>query len=240
MSTNLLYRIYKKEMFNPGLLGFFINPFFIIRRGLYRGVKMYSSHFSGKMLDFGCGSKPYKSLFDVEEYIGLDIEEKGHSHAREQIDVYYDGQAIPFDDETFDGVFSSEVFEHIFNLEDMLNEIHRVTKKKGLLLITVPFVWDEHEVPFDYARYSSFGIKALLERNGFEVIKSTKSNGYVTTIFQMWNAYLYQHCLRVLPLQILLTPFLVMPFTLLGIVLSLILPRSKQFFHNNIVLAKKD
>jgi hypothetical protein len=108
-----------------------------------------------------------------------------------------------------------------------------------LLLVTVPFVWDEHEVPFDYARYSSFGIKALLERNGFEIIESTKSNGYVSTVFQMWIAYIYQHCLRIVPLQILLTPIFIMPFTFLGIVLSFILPRSQQFFHNNIVLARK-
>jgi len=63
-----------------------------------------------------------------------------------------------------DGVFSSETFEHIFNLEEIIKEINRVLKKEGLLLATCPFLWPEHEVPYDYARYTSFAMKNLLEK----------------------------------------------------------------------------
>jgi len=52
---------------------------------------------SGKLLDFGCGRKPYKHLFSFDEYIGLDIVESGHNHEDEEIDVYYDGTKIPFE-----------------------------------------------------------------------------------------------------------------------------------------------
>ena len=41
--------------------------------------------------------------------------------------------------------------------------------------MTIPFVWDEHEQPYDFARYSSFGIKSLLEKHGFHVQKQMKS-----------------------------------------------------------------
>ena len=61
-----LTQILKKEMFNPRLIGFLFNPFYIIRRGLYKGIKANTNKLKGKLLDFGCGSKPYRELFDVE------------------------------------------------------------------------------------------------------------------------------------------------------------------------------
>ena len=63
------------------------------------------------MLDFGCGSKPYKNLFKVKEYVGLDTEESGHNHRNEEIDVLYNGKQIPFVDNSFDSLFSSQVFK---------------------------------------------------------------------------------------------------------------------------------
>ena len=60
----------------------------------------------GKVLDFGCGKKPYQSLFtNAEEYIGVDYEGEGHSHQNETIDVFYDGKKIPFENNTFDNIF---------------------------------------------------------------------------------------------------------------------------------------
>jgi hypothetical protein len=70
---------------------------------------------TGKLLDFGCVSKTYKKYFShTDAYIGLDIEQSGHLHTNEQIDVFYDGKKIPFEENYFDSVFSSEVFEHVF------------------------------------------------------------------------------------------------------------------------------
>ena len=194
----------------------------------------------GSMLDFGCGRKPYFDLFNVDEYIGLDIDESGHDHVNESIDVYYDGKVIPFENDRFDSVFTSEVFEHIFNLSGILTELYRVIKPGGKMLITVPFVWDEHEIPYDYARYTSFGCKYLLESHGFKVIKLEKSTNYVETIMQMWTAYLYQHVLPVNPvLRLLLTPFIIAPFTILGIILSMLLPKNDAFYSNNIIVVEK-
>ena len=72
-------------------------------------------------------------------------------------------------------VVANEVFEHVFNPLDFLGVIKRVLRPGGMLLMTVPFVWDEHEQPYDFARYSSFGIKSVLEKNGFEIIAQRKT-----------------------------------------------------------------
>ena len=68
----------------------------------------------------------------------------------------------------------NQVLEHVFNPQEFLGELGRVLARGGRLLLTVPFVWDEHEQPFDYARYSSFGLKALLEQHGFRVLQHRK------------------------------------------------------------------
>ena len=108
------------------------------------------------------------------------------------------------------------------------------------MLITLPFVWDEHEIPFDFARYTSFGIEHLLKKSGFEIIAMEKTTNYVETVFQMWNAYVIQH---VLPshryLGPFMTPLFIAPITIVGILLSKILPENKGFYHNNIAVAKK-
>jgi len=226
-------------MFIPSFLGVFINPFYFIRRGLYKGVGLNKGYLTGRLLDFGCGSKPYKELFDVQEYIGLDIRESGHYHKSEQVDVYYDGKTIPFDDNHFDSIFSSEVLEHVFNLEQILDELHRVTKPGGHLLITLPFVWEEHEIPFDFARYTSFGIDYLLKKTGFEVIARQKTTNYVETVFQMWNAYVWQYLPSNQFLSVLMTAIFIAPVTLFGILVARVLPVNRNFYHNNIVIARK-
>lgn len=234
--------IFDNESFNPSyFLGIWINPYFIIRKGLIRGVRKISKIFQGgKLLDVGCGSKPYEKLFNVDSYVGIDVEISGHNHKRSKIDKFYDGKNIPFDDKTFDYVFSSEVFEHVLNLDVLLNDINRVLKKDGKLGFTCPFVWDEHEQPYDYLRYTSFSIKNILHKHGFELIELNKSTSYFQTVMQMLSAYIFQH---VLPknkyLKLILTPFFVAPINILGILFGLILPRNYDFYHNNIVIAQK-
>ena len=231
---------YNKSLFAPGWFGLFFNPYFIIRRGLFKKIKLLSPSLSGKLMDFGSGSKPYRNLFHVEQYIGVDIETSGHDHTHEEIDVFYDGKTIPFPDQHFDSIFSSEVFEHIFNLDAILNELNRVLKPGGKMLITIPFVWDEHEIPYDFARYTSFGIQHILKEKGFTILSSQKTTPYVATIFQMWIAYLYQHILpQKKQLRILLTPILITPFTVLGVLTSKLLPKNHNFYHNNVLLIEK-
>jgi ubiquinone/menaquinone biosynthesis C-methylase UbiE len=91
------------------------------------------------MMDFGCGTKPYKPIFiNATEYIGVDYAGEGHSHENEDIDIYYDGKTIPFEDNTFDSILACEVMEHIFNIEEILKELYRILKPGGKILISIP------------------------------------------------------------------------------------------------------
>ncbi len=222
----------------------FRNPFYFIRLRLFQVFKQYIPELSGIVLDFGCGSKPYEALFvSTTSYIGLDIEVSGHSHIDEKIDVFYDGKNIPFGDDHFDNVFCSEVMEHVFNPDESLQEIKRVLKPGGKLLLTCPFVWPEHEAPFDYARYSSFGITHLLEKNGFEIIQRVKTGHFAEVILQQMIFYIFV----LLPkkpkiLYLILHQIFILPFIVSGIFLNAIMfgrLKRKELFHNNVILAKK-
>jgi SAM-dependent methyltransferase len=222
----------------------FSHPFFLIRKGIKIKIEVLAKELTGKILDFGCGAKPYSQYFThADEYIGLDIEKLGHEHANEQIDVYYDGKTIPFDENHFDAVFSSEVFEHVFNLEEVLPEIHRVLKPGGKLLFTCPFAWPEHEVPYDFARYSSFGIKAIIERNGFKIIEQHKTGHFFEVLMQ----YLILYVFYFLPkkpaaLYYFLHQLFILPLLLFTLFISFLLPnkmKRKDLYFNNILLVEK-
>lgn len=197
-------------------------------------------------MDFGSGSKPYKSLFSAEKYIGVDYSSEGHPHDDEAIDVFYDGKTIPFPDNYFDSVFSSEVFEHVFNLEAIIPEIARVMKPGGKILITCPFVWNEHEVPVDYARYTQFALKHLLEKNGFNLTVVDKSGNFITAISQLIVLYNDTHLipkfgvLNKVPVVSSLIRFVFIFITnTMGLLLSKILPTPQDIYLNNIILAIK-
>jgi len=234
-----LKQIYTKEQFNPKILGLFINPFYFARKGLYQNVSKLITNLNGKLLDVGCGTKPYENICNVDEYIGLEIDDEGnrqHNYA----DVFYDGKTIPFEDKSFDSILSNQVFEHVFNPNQFLKEINRVTKVGGKFLITVPFVWDEHEQPYDYARYSSFGLKHILAENGFEIIEHRKSNNGIEVIFQLINDYLYKVIMTEnIYFNLLIIILLMAPINMAGLILSKLLPRNNDLYLDNIVLAKK-
>ena len=226
--------------FNPSI----DYPAYLTRRRLLEGIRSQADKMYDDMLDFGCGSKPYKNIFvNVKKYTGLDFENPGHSHINEQIDVFYDGKSIPFPDETFDSAFSSEVFEHVFNLEQMVPEINRVMKRGGTLLITCPFAICEHETPNDYARYSSFGIRYLLEKNGFEIIMQEKLGSSIEVMTSFFIIYLefhvFNHLLKI-PLLGKAFRFLTYSFcNLQALFFGKFMPRGKELYLNNLVVCRK-
>lgn len=233
--------IYTKQRFSPNVLSVVINPFYFTRKRLFKGVRGLAPTLSGRLLDFGCGSKPYKRLFvNATEYIGVDIENEGHDHRTEEVDVYYDGKVLPFEDGRFDSVLCSEVLEHVPDLEATLRELNRVLVKGGKVLITVPFVWPEHELPFDFRRFTANGLTEVFEKNGFEVRQMKKVGKFFEVVAQMWLMYLHNGLYtKRRYLNLLINAVFLFPFTLLGIVFSALLPNVQGLYFGLVMLAEK-
>ena len=234
-----LKQIYFKEQFNPSFIGVFIHPFFFARRGLYKHIRSIASFIKGKTLDVGCGSKPYEKLYQSTEYIGLEMDTE-ENRQKKKADFFYDGSTFPFRNEEFESVVANQVFEHVFNPDRFLSEVNRILKLNGYLLLTVPFVWDEHEQPYDYARYSSFGLQSILNKQGFTVQQHKKSIHDIRIIFQLINMYIFKQTnSKYKLLNIITTFFLMAPFNIVGSLIYWIFPGNKDLYLDNIVLAQK-
>jgi SAM-dependent methyltransferase len=237
-----LKSFFKKQTFNPGFVGIFTNPFFLARRALFQAVQESATYMKGDLLDVGCGQKPYKNLFNVTKYIGIEVEQEGHDHTNEDVDLYYDGKHFPFENATFESVLTSQVLEHVFHPDDFLTEIHRVLTPQGRLLLTVPFVWDEHEQPYDYARYSSFGLRHLLEKNGFTILSHKKTLGDFRVIVQLINGYIFKKTIifRKNPVANIIASIIFNAWlNIIGGIISFILPANKDLYLDNVIVAEK-
>jgi SAM-dependent methyltransferase len=235
-----LVNVKKRQDFNPGFLGLFINPFFIARKALWKAIQEVAPDLQGDLLDVGCGRKPYKKLFNVSSYTGMDIENPGHSHQGEDIDVFYDGKTFPFQDNAFDSILCNQVLEHVFNPESFLKEINRVLKPGGKILLSVPFVWDEHEQPFDYARYSTFGLNHLFNNAGLEIVKHKKTVNNMGVVFQLMAVYIYKLIVSKSGVLNMLTNIIfITPITLGGLFWGLVLPSGTDFYLDHVVIAVK-
>ncbi len=231
----------KKQEFITGPISLITNPAHIARSRIEKTISHNAVDFHGTVLDFGCGSKPYETLFkNVEEYVGIDIEQSGHDHRYSKVDFFYDGKTIPFPDEYFDGVVCFEVLEHVFNVEEVLAEIRRVLKPKGRFLISLPFAWGEHEVPYDFARYTSFGIVHVISQSGFRVVEATKTGTSVLAISQLFISYVNEVVNKTpAPIRLFLKAIITLPLNLSALMLDKILPKSQTVYCNNIVLSEK-
>lgn len=148
--------------------------------------------YQGRVVDLGCGKAFYKDMIlkTATEYVGVDWENSMHEQGH--VDVFTDlTQRLPFDDVYADTVVSFDVLEHLPEPDFFLGECNRILKAKGVLLITVPFMWHVHEEPHDYFRYTKYGLQYLLEKNGFSQVTVEELTGF----WQMWSLkFNYQTC----------------------------------------------
>jgi len=142
-------------------------------------------HCSGKLLDLGCGSKPYQKLLGqkVDRWIGLDFELA--AAGRTAADVFGSGLDLPFRDGTFDTVLCTQVLEHTPEPLRMMKEIARVLRPGGTLLLSAPQTGPLHEQPHDYYRYTCWGLRHLAHQARLEVHDTTPIGGNAATLMQL-------------------------------------------------------
>lgn len=143
----------------------------------------------GRLLDIGCGNKPYKSLFNnvINEYIGCDIVQS----SRNCVDVICPSDKLSFEEGVFDTVLSTQVIEHVENPAALLGEAFRVLKKDGVIIVSGPFFWHLHEEPYDFFRFTKYGFETLFKNAGFKIVEIKPSGGKWTTIAQLFLNVIY-------------------------------------------------
>lgn len=224
-----------KQQFDPDWGGIFVNPYFFSRKKLHEDIAKYSHYLNGKCMDFGCGIQPYKKMLSVREYVGVEIE----TGDRIKGITYYDGHTLPFQDEEFDSIISSEVFEHVGNIEEIVMELKRVLKKDGIMLITVPFAYPRHCWPFDFKRYTSEGLKKLLSDAGFTCIAYQTSSNYQECMAQLKNVYWKEEVAVKTVFGKMAKSLIIVINNLQGILAGKILPYSDKLYLDNVIVVRK-
>jgi SAM-dependent methyltransferase len=133
------------------------------------------------VLDAGSGRAPYRGHFTHARYETADfLAVKGKKYTEQ--DYVCDLADIPVEDARFDHVLLTQVLEHVPEPAKVLSELHRVLKPGGMLWLTAPFFYAEHEKPYDFYRYTQFGMRHLLEGAGFRVEEIDWMEGYLGTL----------------------------------------------------------
>ena len=151
-----------------------------------------SEYFSGRLIDIGCGIKPYKDLFApyITEHVGIDHQDTMHN--KSNIDRFGTAYDIPAEDGEFDSALCTAVLEHLEEPELAITECHRVLKRGGVTIYSVPFIWHLHEEPRDFYRFSKYGLKYLFEKAGFEIIEIKALSGFWVTFGQLFVYNIYR------------------------------------------------
>lgn len=229
----------------------YISPFFLAKFYLLRDIgriaKKYK--FSGTLLDFGCGEKPYRSLFkNITEYKGIDF--KNYSINKDFIgekpdycfsNDYLKTLILPFDNDSFDNVVSFQVLEHHKNPQKMISEIFRITMPGGYILITAPFLGGIHEEPHDYQRFTKYGLIELFKEYNCKILEIKEQGSLFSTISMLLNEFLNSFAAKN-KLFYFISVLVYFPFILFSYV-SLLLDKifkSNKIFFNYLILIKKN
>lgn len=137
-----------------------------------------------RVLDVGAGDAPYAELFAHTDYVTLDWESSPHEGARTAA-VSASADAIPLPDASFDVVVLTQVLEHVRRPAVVIAEIARVLAPGGRLLATVPFVWELHEEPHDYWRFTPYALAALLDDANLEVVEIAPRSDSLSALAQL-------------------------------------------------------
>lgn len=199
----------------------------------------------GRLLDIGCGVKPYERYFDgrVTGYIGIEHDPDA-GYRGDRADIVADAADLPIRDGSYDTVLCTEVLEHVPDPDAVVDGIARVLQTDGVAIIGAPFVYPVHD-RFDFFRYSPAGLSILFERHDLEVAELQPLSYPPMTVAIMAGITIHELCFvrsrYAYALSLPLRPLL----WLIVATLNLIgwagewLRRADNFAFNHLLVAKK-
>lgn len=205
--------------------------------------KVLPKYIQGRLIDIGCGDKPYEPYLKghVDEHVGVDHEQTFHK--KDNIDIFATAYDIPVETASFDCALCTDVLEHLEEPGRAIAECARVLKPEGIAVYTIPFIFEPHEEPRDFYRYTRHGIQYLFEKNGFQIIELIAFSGFGVTFSHalthyIWNFRRKKRLRKILKPLFLLIPPVVILIQAMGYLLDVI-DKREEWTWEYLVVAKK-
>ncbi len=141
------------------------------------------------VLDAGAGDCRYAYLFAHTNYLSIDFAQVDKQYGA--LDIIADLASVPLTSEQFDAIICTQVLEHLPKPWVALAEFYRLLRPGGTLWLTAPFYYEEHETPFDFYRYTRYGLMRLCEDAGFTIESIEWLEGYWGTLSYQWRSAAY-------------------------------------------------
>jgi SAM-dependent methyltransferase len=154
-----------------------LDPFEAAIQDFVRGVAGKTPS-GAAVLDAGAGECRYQPLFSHVRYVAVDFAQGDPSWNYRLLDVIGRLEQLPFLAATFDVVLSIVVLEHTPEPQRAIEEFARVVKPGGKIYLVIPHMWEEHQKPYDFFRFTSGGIRYLMESAGFQVTAVEPVGGF--------------------------------------------------------------
>lgn len=133
------------------------------------------------VLDAGAGDAPYRNFFSHTHYETADFCEVDKPYYSD-ITYVCDLRSVPVQSGRYDLILLTQVLEHCPEPKDVLQEMFRLLKPGGIMWLSAPLFYEEHETPYDFYRYTQFGFRYLLEQAGFSILSINWLEGYYGTL----------------------------------------------------------
>ena len=124
-----------------------------------------------RVLDAGAGECAYRDWFAHCSYVGVDLGVGEAAWNYTNLSMFAELGSLSFQSASFDAVVCTQVLEHVASPLEVLTEFRRVLKPGGTLFLSAPMAHPEHQAPYDFFRYTSFGLRALCSQAGFSRIE---------------------------------------------------------------------
>jgi SAM-dependent methyltransferase len=138
---------------------------YLVLSDLRRAIGQLAARVDGVVVDYGCGSRPYESLFLGASYVGVDL------HGNVLADLTVRDGRVPVPDQSADWVLSFQVLEHVPQPDAYLAECRRVMRKSGRVVLSTHGTWEYHPTPQDLYRWTHEGLTKLCADAGLRVVE---------------------------------------------------------------------
>jgi len=175
-------------LFSPRLLALLKS---VVPRALYKKLDPFEASIENfvrgvageipagkRVLDAGAGQCRFKELFRHVEYVAVDFAQGDPKWNYSHLDAIGRLEDLPFASGSFDHVLCVVVLEHTPQPGRAIEEFRRVLKAGGMVHLVVPHMWEEHQKPHDFFRFTSGGVRYLLQSAGIRIRKIHPVGGF--------------------------------------------------------------